>query len=159
MRILASILIFITAVIHILMGGMYIFSSFNEKQPAREKVDDLSLVAGDLVDEDTLKKERQKAEKKIEKKAEGKVGYPGTKELWFGILTLLIAGLEIVCGILLLMRKCKFFVLIGLSVASLCALGLLLAGNFFTISIIALGFLVIAAPMAFKSYSLIKSTG
>jgi len=122
MRILAGILLIASVPLHALSGAGAILQAKAEAFLAREdqmiKNDDLSAVAGDLVDEQTLKREQARAERRA---AAAPVDSSGSTRLWLvGLALLVLAAAQLLAGVQLLRGRTRTLVLaiVGLSVAA-----------------------------------------
>jgi hypothetical protein len=136
MRTIAAILLFSTTVILLLLGGLYLFASKSSEANALMAADDYSLVAGDLADQETLKKEHERAMKET--------GAAGTKQLILGIITVLLALAQLVCGIQVLRRQSKAPLLTVMAISAAGLIGMMAADGLKTVGLIALGLMALA---------------
>lgn len=136
MRTLAAILLFSTTVILLLLGGLYLFASKSSEANALMAADDYSLVAGDLADQATLKKEHARAKKET--------GTAGTKQLVLGIISVLLALAQVVCGIQVLRRRAKVPLLTVMGISAAGLIGIMASDGLKTVGLIALGLLALA---------------
>ena len=123
MRFIASPLLIIAAVVQLLLGGLVIFGAVEARDEARAEAGDLSSVSGDLVSEEELAAMRADGEKKA--------GRTGKFAHVLGMVTMALSLLQLVTGVLALLRRALPFVLIagGLTLACLLAVLLLESGG------------------------------
>ncbi len=111
MRILAAIFILISAILSLFLGGFLFVSSKVETFEAKVKAeDDLSSVAGDLVSEEELAEMRQQEQTKQQQNAA--IQGAGSRPLLLGVVASGAGLLQILCGILILLRRAKIPVLV-----------------------------------------------
>jgi hypothetical protein len=128
MRIFAAILLLAAVPLHLLSGAGAILQAkaeaFLAKEAQMAKSGDLSAVAGDLVDEETLKKEQ------LAKKAAPAVETSGATRLWvFGIVLIVLGLCQLVAGVQVLRDRIGATVLLIVLLAFLArAAGLVLDG-------------------------------
>ena len=142
MRIVAAILLLITVIIHILLGSTYLLSSKYKKMEARTNAGDLSLVGQDLLDEAELSKEREKVDAKTKQ--------AGKRQLVFGILTLFVALIEILAGVLLLIKKAHPVVLGIISLGIVGMVAMMVFDGLLKISLISVIFLAVALIVSWR---------
>jgi len=120
---IASILFFlISAILSLLLGGFLLVSSRYEKFEAKVKAeDDLSSVAGDLVSEEELARMRQQEQARAA--GNTAVTRAGSRPLILGVVACCAALLQIIGGVLVLVRRAGTTVL----VLALLALGAIAA--------------------------------
>jgi hypothetical protein len=116
MRFLCGVLLIAASVIHVFLGGAglvrYKYEVFMAKEAHMVKTEDLSAVAGDLVDDQTKEKEASASEVDLS---------AATRQLVIGILMLVLALAQLVAGILILLGRGRIpaLVLVGLSLVGL----------------------------------------
>lgn len=144
MRNIAGLLLIVAFVMHVLLGGGALISSKYEEIKARTEAGDLSAVAGDLVDEDALAKERAKAKAKTDTSG-------ATRKRVIGVALLVLAAGQFLSAILLFLGRRRAIALgvIGLSVVATAAV--LLIDRVSTFGVIGLATLVLALALALLS--------
>jgi hypothetical protein len=114
MRVLAGILLLVSAVLQVLLGGGFVLSSKYQQFTAQLDAGDLSSVSKDLdVPDEELNK--------IHKAAEARAGSRHLRPLAVGIVLLALTLLQLVSGIVLFFRRARTLSLVtcGLAVAGL----------------------------------------
>lgn len=130
MRVVAALLLFVSAVVQLLLGGSLGLASRYERYQARTDAGDLSSVSADLVDEAELR--RMQAE------ADRKVGATGAGKLALGIGVLLAALAQVAGGVLLLLRRARAVTLVAATLGA-AAMGATLAlDGVHTVAVVAL---------------------
>jgi hypothetical protein len=140
LRVLAGILLLVSAVLHLLLGGGFILSSKYQQFTAQMDAGDLSSVSKDLdVPDEELNK--------MHKAAEARAGSRHLRPLAVGIVLLALTLLQLVSGIVLFVRRARTLSLVtcGLAVAALVT-AIALEG-FVTLMGIAGGAVVLAAVL------------
>jgi hypothetical protein len=137
-RVLAGILLLVSAVLYLLLGGGFVLSSKYQQFKAQMDAGDLSSVSKDL---DVSDAELNK----MHKVAQANAGSGHLRPLVVGIVLLALTLLQIVAGIVLLVRRARSLSLVtcGLAVAALVTTMLL--EGFVTLEAIAGGAVVLAA--------------
>lgn len=124
MRILAAVLMLVLALAQLALGASLLLAARVERVAAREAAGDLSSVAGDLADEQTLARDRARAAAAADTGA-------STRQLVCGLLCG-VPGLGLlVAAVLLLTRRARGLALglSGLSTIALITSALLLGGS------------------------------
>jgi hypothetical protein len=116
MRNIAGLLLIVSFVMHLLLGGGSLISSKYEELKAQTDAGDLSAVAGDIVDAKTLAKERARTAQRMDTSK-------ATRKRVFGILILVAAAAQFAAAILLFLGRARRIVLgvVGLSAATTAA--------------------------------------
>jgi hypothetical protein len=143
-RVIAGILLLVSAVLQLLLGGGFVLSSKYQQFTAQMDAGDLSSVSKDLdVPEEELNK--------MHKAAQEKAGTRHLRPLTVGIVLLVSTLLQLVSGIVLFVRRARTLSLItcGLAVTAL-AVAIALEG-FVTLMGIAGGAVVLAAVLVLLS--------
>lgn len=137
MRHVAGLLMIVTSVMHLLLGGGSLVSWKYEELKARTEAGDLSDVAGDLVDETTLAQERAAGATRADTSA-------ATRKMVFGFALLALALGQFACAILLFLGRGRP-VVVGALAVSIPMNGVWqLAERISVIGLIGLGTLVLA---------------
>lgn len=115
MRFLCGVLLIVASVIHLFLGGAgfvrYKYEVFMAKEAHMVKTNDLSAVAGDLVDDQAKEKA---SPKEVDLSS-------ARRQLVIGILMLVLALAQLVAGLLILLGRGRVpaLVLVGLSLVGL----------------------------------------
>jgi hypothetical protein len=136
MRVIAGILLIATVGVHVLLGVGSLLSSKYEEFKAKTEAGDLADVAGDLVDEETLAKERAKTAERADTSA-------AARKLMLGILLLAAAGAQLLGAVLLFAGRGRGIVvaLVGLSMVP--AILMMVLSGFSTLGAISVFVLVL----------------
>jgi hypothetical protein len=145
-RIIAGILLLVSAVLHLLLGGGFVLSAKYQQFKAQMDAGDLSSVSKDLDVPDAELNKMHRA-------AEVKAGKRHLRPLALGIAFLALSLLQIVAGIVLFVKRARSFSLLtcGLTVAGLAA-AIALEG-FVMLEAIAGGAVVLAALLVLAARS------
>jgi hypothetical protein len=137
MRHIAGLLMIVASVMHLLLGGGSLVSWKYEEIKARTEAGDLSDVAGDLVDDKTLARERAAGAERADTSA-------ATRKMVFGFALLALALGQFACAILLFLGRRRSVVL-GVLAVSIPVNGVwLFVERISVIGLIGLGTLVLA---------------
>ncbi|MCC6750944.1 MAG: hypothetical protein IT371_25030 [Deltaproteobacteria bacterium] len=145
MRIVAGIFLLVSALLSLVIGGGLALSSRYEKFQAQIRAEDLSTVSEDLVSPEELAKLKQRG--KVQTRG------AGLRPLAIGVGVGATGLLDLVAGILLLLRRGRRFV-IAVVVVSLLAVGVALAlEGYLFLGGISLGLLTVAGAAALRAPS------
>ncbi len=103
MRKLAAVLMLVAVAPTLVLGGMFLLASRFQAISAEIESQDLSSVASDLVSPEQLAKERQAANKRLDKHGSGR----GGRQLALAVLLLASGVSLLVAGILALIRRAR----------------------------------------------------
>jgi hypothetical protein len=137
MRILAGIMLIVSAVLFLLLGTLYVISSKFEEEKAQTAAGDLSSVSKDLTNEEEITQMHQAVKEKTK--------YAGARTLSMGVVSLALGLLQIVAGALIILRRAKIFSLIISGVSMVAIIGLIIFDGHSALKLIILGMLFLTA--------------